>query len=120
MRKLSATEESLMEIQSKISKWNDFVRELPILPELAPAIATGRLELLRLAAPRALTAEECGKMFALVGGLLETNQVLQRHSQLLSQLAKQVSSGIDAAQAQATRLSAYANYQTPAEPYSEG
>lgn len=114
-RKISTTESRLMEIQASITKWNDFVRELQVPGDMAPAISTGRLELLRLAQPRALSTDECAILYQLVGGLLETNQALQRHASLISNLAAEVHGSIAGAEGIAGRLEAYANYREPRE-----
>lgn len=111
MRKLSVTEKELIEIQSRIGKWNEFVRELQVPGDIAIAVSTGRLELLKLAQPRALTAEECGVLYRLIGGLLETNQVLQRHAALIANIATEVRRGIGGMESMAGRLEAYANYR---------
>lgn len=115
MRRISATEEHLIQIQAKIGKWNDFVRELQVPADIVPAMATGRLELLKLARPRALTEDECAVFYQLIGGLLETNQALQQHSSLIAGMAAEVRRGLGGIDGMAGRLDAYANFREPRE-----
>jgi hypothetical protein len=117
MRKLSGTEEHLTEIQSRIDKWNSFVRELPVPGEFVPAVSSGRLELLKLAQPHALSTEECAVLYQLIGGLLETNQALQQHAALIANMALEVQRGIGGMESLSGRLAAYAGYK---EPHEEG
>ena len=119
MRKPSATEERLREIQSTLNKWSDYVRELQVPSDIAPAMMTGRLELLKLVQPRALNADECKVLYLLIGGLLETNQALQQHSQLVAQIADEVRRGLGGLTGAAERLQSYANFREPSEEESD-
>lgn len=114
-RKPSATEERLIEIQKRLSKWNEFVREIKVPADIAPAMMTGRLELLKLAQPRALTVEECVVIYELIGALLETNQALQEHSQLVADIATEVRRGLGGLNGLAGRLESYGNFREPRE-----
>lgn len=118
-RRISATEEHLMEIQAKIGKWNDFVAELQVPADIAPAMMTGRLELLKLAKPRPLSAEECAVLYQLIGGLLETNQALQLHSSLVADVASEVRRGFGGVSAWIDRMEAYAKFSEPRETEQE-
>jgi len=87
--RISENEEALQKLHEQMRSWNEFVRDMQVLPDLGPAVSTGRVELIALAKPRPLTAEEAGILFQGFGVLLETNQALRMHAQLLSQLAAQ-------------------------------
>lgn len=87
--RISENEEALKELHEKMHSWNEFVREMAVLPDLGPALSTGRIELLALAKPRPLNEEECKILFDGFAVLIETNQALRMHAQLLSQLAAQ-------------------------------
>lgn len=113
MRKLSATEERLLELQTLLKDWTSFVTKLEVPGDLAPAFVTGRIELLKLATPRELTAEECGTLYKLIGGLVETNHALQEHSRLVAELASEVRRGIGGMEGLAHRLGRYAEFKTP-------
>jgi hypothetical protein len=120
MRTPSTTEARLIEIQSRITKWNEFVRELQVPDDIAPAMLTGRLELLRLAQPRALTSDECGVLYQLIGGLLETNQALQQHSSLVATLASEAGRTIGGITGSVDRLESYANFREPRDREQDG
>ena len=47
---------------------------------VAIAVFTGRAELLELAQPRALTVEECAKIYKAMAVLIRTNMALQAHA----------------------------------------
>lgn len=115
MRKISSTEESLQEIQAKLSKWSDFISELQVPGDIVPAISTGRIELLKLAQPRPLSVEECNVLYKFIGGLLETNQALQQHASLISRMAAEVERTISGVEGVAGRLRAYADFRSPIE-----
>src|SRR5262245_37542622 len=65
---------------AKLDSWNAFVEELHAPPEIALALATGQAELIRLAKPRPLTAEDCAALYKLIAGLLDTNAALREHA----------------------------------------
>jgi hypothetical protein len=60
------------------------VDELKIPAELYPALATGRPELIKLAAPRDLTATEAEALYKIIGCLIETNVALREHAAQLA------------------------------------
>lgn len=87
--RISENEEALRKLHEQLHSWNEFCREMPVLPDLGPALSTGRVELLALAKPRPLSEEECRVLFQGFAVLIETNNALRMHSQLVSQLASQ-------------------------------
>jgi len=76
--------------RAKLDSWSDFVRPLNIPREFAPAVMSGRFELIEICAAqvadREWDASERKSMIKLVAGLLETNMALQEHAQGLSSL----------------------------------
>lgn len=77
--------------RAKLNCWTEFVRELKVPSELVPALTTGRPELVCLAKPRELTAEEAAALYKLIGALIETNMVLRGHA---SEVADMVSNWV--------------------------
>ncbi len=118
--KLSATEEKILAIQEKLDCWTKFVSELQVPSELAPAFTTGRLELVKMARPRDLKAEEVKVLYDLIGGLLETNAALREHAQLTAELTDQMSGGLNGILAATRRLREFAQFRTPAEEECDG
>lgn len=55
-------------------------------PELFAALITGRPELIKVAKAKALTVEECGQVYALIGTLIQTNAALIRHAEDVGKL----------------------------------
>ncbi len=70
--------------RAKLDTWSTFVEGLQVPADIAPAMMSGRVELLRLATPRPMDAEEVGKLYKLIGGLIETNMALQEHASELA------------------------------------
>jgi hypothetical protein len=73
--------------ESKLRSWRGFVAALDVPGEIAPAVQTGRPELIRLAKPRALTEGEAGALYGVIAGLIDTNQALQQHAAGVARLA---------------------------------
>ena len=115
MRKLSQTETRLLEIQEQLRSWTDFVETLQVPGDFAIAVATGRVELIKLAVPRAVTQEECAVLYKFIGGLIETNAALREHTQLVAEMAREAAGGLVGSLGTVSRLRSYANYQTPKE-----
>ena len=67
--------------------WAELVEGIDVPTDLAIALSTGRAELLRLATPRDMTAEEVGRLYKMIEVLIRTNMLLQRHS---AHVARQV------------------------------
>jgi hypothetical protein len=74
--------------RARLNCWNEFVEELKVPSELAPALVTMRPELIRLAQARPLSAEEAQALYRLVGALLETNMVLREHAQAVAAMTE--------------------------------
>jgi len=79
---------SRLEDESVLQSWASFAEAMDVPRELAPALATGRMELLKLVRPRPLTEEECGTVYHLIGVLVRTNQHLKDHAMGLAKMAE--------------------------------
>lgn len=110
---MNRTEERLREIHAQMESWNAFVRELNVPGELVPAFATGRIEMVKLARPRALTEAECKVMFELVGGLLETNAVLREHASLVGDLVLTMEQSLKGSLHAVSRVRDLAQFRNP-------
>lgn len=106
-------EEELNSIQRHIEKWNSLIRDVKLPIELAPAMMAGRGELVSLAKARDLKASEVKVLYDLIGCLLETNQALQHHSALVSELAVQTRGHIKGFLKSMEKLESYAGFRTP-------
>lgn len=69
-----------------LESWNSFADTIQIPRDFLPAMLTNREELLNLAPPRAMTAEEAAVLYRLVSTLIVTNQRLRQHAEKLSQM----------------------------------
>lgn len=69
---------------SGLDDWNAYAESVDVPGELFPALMTGRPELLALLQPRAMTAEEVGKLYKLISVLVRTNQLLQQHARAVA------------------------------------
>lgn len=110
-----AAEDRLAEINERMNSWTSFIRDLPVPSELQPAVMTGRFELVNLAQVRPLSADECRAMFDLVKGLLETNQVLREHAQLVATGVQTIVGNLKGSINVADRMVRLANFQEPSE-----
>lgn len=118
--KTHAREERLAQLRElsaacTLDSWNSFVRELTVPGDLVPALLTNRPELLGLLKPRALSEEECGQLYTLIGGLLETNAALRQHAQTTAQLVEDWMSNFVGLQATAEKIQMFANFDRRVE-----
>lgn len=111
MKKPSAAEQRIHEIHEKMESANSFIRALDVPADLAPAFLTGRVELIRLAKPRPLTEDECRVLYNLIGGLLETNQVLREHATAVSDAAGDIAGAVHGLSTVSERLRLLANWR---------
>ncbi len=118
--RISENEEALKTLHEKMHSWNEFCRDMPVLPDLGPALSTGRVELLALAKPRPLSEEECKVLFQGFSVLIETNNALRMHSQLVSQLAAQQYELAGGMVKKLGELVEYAEFRTPVPEDPEG
>lgn len=95
----------------KLETWNSFIEELQVPSELVPALLTARPQLIKLAKPRPLTAEEAEALYKLVGGLLETNMALREHAVHLSQMVGNWVGSIHGFIGVADRISCFAEFR---------
>jgi hypothetical protein len=111
----NATEARLLDIQSRMRNWNDFITALNVPAEFIPGLSTGRIELLKLVQPRAMSIEECRVLYDLIFGLVETNNVLREHAELVAQLADTTHQSLKGAVHAADRIRRFANFMEPVE-----
>jgi hypothetical protein len=97
--------------RARLNNWNEFVEELKVPSELAPALITNRPELIRLAQPRALSADEAKALYTLIGALLETNMALREHAQGVATLAEGWVSSMNGAFTIARRIGRLAQFR---------
>lgn len=103
--------ELLIKIRKMPSDWAALSEEIDVPVDLGVAISTGRPELLTLAA-RAMTKEEVVQLLNAMRVLMETNQLLKEHTELVAIKAKNFSYAVNAAVNQARRLSEFACYRS--------
>jgi hypothetical protein len=110
-----------MSAASKLPGWNSLTETAQVPGPLAAAFATGRPELIRLAAPQALSADECRALYEFIGILLATNRELQLHAQRVAQLTEQFVSTFKGTLATARLIDDFANFRESGAPdESEG
>jgi hypothetical protein len=112
---MSKTDQMLEEVQKKLRGWGDFIEELQVPSDIAVALTTGRPEMINLIPSRALSATECGVLYQLIRGLLETNQALQYRARLIADMAAEVRRGLGGTETMVRRLEGLANYQHNSE-----
>ncbi len=111
--RLSDVCERLSAIQEKIRGWDQFTREMRVLPDVAPALASGRAELMAVIKPRALSKGECEVLFEMLVVLMETNSDLREHAALLSQLAEQHLELVNGVVGKLHQLADFADFRPP-------
>jgi Trm5-related predicted tRNA methylase len=107
--------------EAKLDSWNSFVTELKVPQDIIPAIITGRPELLMLATPRAMSAEEVKDLYKLIGGLVETNIALREHTAKVAQLVDNWGNNFKALQSIGEKIRNFANFKlsTDEEPVDD-
>jgi hypothetical protein len=96
---------------STLEHWTSFVEELQIPPDLFPAIATSRPELLVLAQPRDMSKEEVEKIYKLLAGLIRTNIALRLHAEQTALLVKNWLSAFTHLESVGRRIENFANFR---------
>ena len=97
--------------EARLDAWNAFVEELRVPSELYPALITNRPELIRLAKPRALTAEEADALYKLIAGLIETNGALRIHAAQVAALVQDWVGAIHGMVSTARKVRQFANFE---------
>lgn len=113
--RLTDQEARLRDLHDKMHGWNEYVRDMKVLPDVAPALSTGRPELLALMAPRPLSEEECKVLFDMLTVLIETNAALRLHSELIGQVAEQQAQLVNGAARKLDQLIDYAHFRNPTD-----
>lgn len=68
----------------KLDNWTQLINEVDVPYDIAPALLSGRPELIKIIPPRDITANEAKALFNIIGSLIETNSALQEHAAQLS------------------------------------
>jgi hypothetical protein len=96
---------------SPLDSQYSFVDEMTVPMDLSVALLTGRNELLALARPRAITAEEHAVLLKLIGGLIRTNQALREHSSQVAQVVDNWMSQFKGLSGVANQIGHFANFR---------
>src|SRR5687767_9657959 len=99
----------------KLESWTAFARTMSVPADMLPALMSGRVELLKLVTPRALSAEEAALMYDAIANLIETNALLQQHAQQTSQMVKQWGDAFKHLHSVGGRIEAFADFRTIAD-----
>lgn len=97
--------------RSKLRSWNELTRTVSLPAELAAALHTHRVELIRTVTPRAMTADEVGNLYDFIGTLIETNMALTEHAEQLAQLADTWAQSIRGAVGLTEQVRLFANFK---------
>jgi hypothetical protein len=97
--------------ECKLDSWNIFISELRVPGDLIPALMAGRAELVNLAQPRAMSAEEVADLYTLIATLLGTNIALRDHAEELSVLVKNWMSQFAGLKGVADQIDHFANFR---------
>jgi len=100
---------------ARLDSWTSFVEPLDVPSDIYPAILTLRHQLMKAAPARALTAEECKTVYAVIAGLIETNAALRSHAERLAQLVDNWADNFKALQRTGQRIQRFANFVTEAD-----
>jgi hypothetical protein len=95
----------------KLDGWANLVETVQVPTDIAAALITGRSELLMALRPRALSADECGKLYALLGVLIETNRGLREHAEQVAGLVDNWMSQMTGLQGVARQIDHFANFR---------
>lgn len=93
-----------------LKSWSELIEAVDVPMDLAAALATGRVELLKLAQPRAMDAEEVMRLYKLIGVLIDTNFALQAHAREVSSMAATAYSQIRGALTYSRKLQQFAGF----------
>lgn len=115
VERITEQEVRLRELHDQMNGWNEYVREMKVLQDVAPALSTGRPELLALMSPRQLSEEECKVLFDMLTVLIETNAALRMHSELLAQIAEQQAQLVHGAAKKLDQMIDYAHFRNPTD-----
>lgn len=100
-----------LDAKSKLRSWNELTQAVSIPVELAAAMHTQRAELIRIVPPKALTEDECRRLYDFIGTLIETNMALTQHAEQLAQLVGTWAESIRGAVGLAEQVRLFANFK---------
>ncbi len=97
--------------QCKLASWSSFVEELKVPRDIYPALESNRPEMLALAVPRPMDADEVAVLYKLIGGLVRTNQALREHAEQLARLVDNWSQMFQGLASTGQRIHDFANFR---------
>jgi hypothetical protein len=103
----------------RLNSWNSFIEELQVPGDLQAALLTGRGTLVKIAPPRALSAEECETLYKLIGGLIDTNAALREHAAEVAHLVDLWAGSFTQLDTLGRRIQHYANFRVPEKEEEE-
>ena len=111
MQELDAEIVRLMQA-CKLDSWNSFVENDVRVPgDLLPALLAQRAELVKLAQPRACSAEEAAELYKLIAVLLATNIALKQHAEQTAGLVRNWMSQFAGLKGVADQIDHFANFR---------
>lgn len=93
--------------------WSSLIEEISCPPEVAVALATMRPELMKLAKPRELTAEEAAALYRVIEVLIRTNFALQKHAIETAKMVNIWSSSFQQLESLGYRINEFASFRRP-------
>lgn len=96
---------------SDMTSWNSLVDDALVPGDIYPALAAQRPELLALATPRAMSADEVASLYKLIAALIKTNSALRRHAEQLANMTRVWTESFKALRAVGLRIDAFANFR---------
>jgi len=108
-----------LEAQGHLKAWSEYTRDVAAPPQVIAALTTGRVELLKLGRPRALTEEETKAVYDLIATLVETNMGLQRHAEAVAQLAQSMKWNARGIVAMIDQMDDFAHFRKTVKPGEE-
>ena len=94
-----------------LPSWSAFVKTIQVPNDLTPGVVTMRPELIKIAKPRPLTADECRVLYDLIADLVATNNALRSHAQEVAQMTDNWLTNFAGIQSIGNRIASFANFQ---------
>lgn len=114
-RELIAQEIAGYRRDAKLDSWSSFVEALDVPSDIAPALLTGRRELMAAVQPRDLPAFQVEKLYKIIGVLLETNAALRQHTERVAILTNRLNDALKGFDSTARSIDDFANFRVPQE-----
>jgi hypothetical protein len=114
-RELIAQEIAGYRRDAKLDSWTSFVEALDVPSDIAPALMTGRRELMAAVQPRDLPAFQVEKLYTIIGVLLETSAALRQHTQRVAQLVDNLNDSFMGVTTSMRKIDDFANFRVSEE-----